>query len=32
MLLSGTDNHIAGVGVMAEQKGTPLNHEHRIDS
>lgn len=21
MLLSGTDNHIAGVGVMSEQKG-----------
>lgn len=21
MLLSGTDNHIAGVGIMSEQKG-----------
>jgi len=24
MLLSGTDNHIAGVGVMSEQRGWDL--------
>lgn len=25
MLMSGTDNHIAGVGVMNEQKGVDPN-------